>query len=292
MSKSKNNPPQVAKPFLKWAGGKRGLIEQLFSKFPTEFNNYHEPFLGGGAVFFELYSRGMLKGKKAYLSDINSELINTYNVVKNNPSKLITNLQTYKENHNKEFYYQTRELDRSDNFKTLSELERATRFIYLNKTCFNGLYRVNSKGYFNTPIGSYKNPNIADKEAILNASKALQNTIIANQSFDRTIDNTSPNDFVYLDPPYYPLTETASFTAYDKNAFLDEKQKQLFDVFKELHQKKCTVMKSNSDTNFIKDLYQEYIIDFVQANRFINSKGGGRSKINEVLINNILDMKA
>jgi len=292
MSKSKNNPPQVAKPFLKWAGGKRGLIEQLFSKFPTEFNNYHEPFLGGGAVFFELYSRGMLKGKKAYLSDINSELINTYNVVKNNPSKLITNLQTYKENHNKEFYYQTRELDRSDNFKTLSKLERATRFIYLNKTCFNGLYRVNSKGYFNTPIGSYKNPNIADKEAILNASKALQNTIIANQSFDRTIDNTSPNDFVYLDPPYYPLTETASFTAYDKNAFLDEKQKQLFDVFKELHQKKCTVMKSNSDTNFIKDLYQEYIIDFVQANRFINSKGGGRSKINEVLINNILDMKA
>ncbi|CAB5497519.1 DNA adenine methylase, partial [Bathymodiolus thermophilus thioautotrophic gill symbiont] len=131
MSKSKNNPPQVAKPFLKWAGGKRGLIEQLFSKFPTEFNNYHEPFLGGGAVFFELYSRGMLKGKKAYLSDINSELINTYNVVKNNPSKLITNLQTCKENHNKEFYYQTRELDRSDNFKTLSKLERATRFIYL-----------------------------------------------------------------------------------------------------------------------------------------------------------------
>jgi DNA adenine methylase len=283
MSKPENNLP-YAKPFLKWAGGKRGLIEQLFSKFPTEFNNYHEPFLGGGAVFFELYSRGMLKGKKAYISDINSELINTYHIVKEKPSKLIANLRVYKENHNKEFYYQTRELDRSDNFKTLSKLERATRFIYLNKTCFNGLYRVNSKGYFNTPIGSYKNPNIADKETILNASEALQNTIIRNQAFDKTINNASQGDFIYLDPPYYPLTKTASFTTYDKNAFLDEKQKQLFDVFKKLHQKKCTVMKSNSDTNFIKDLYQEYIIDLVQANRFINSNGRGRNKINEILI--------
>jgi len=283
MLKLKNNQPQ-AKPFLKWAGGKRGLIEQLFRRFPDDFNNYHEPFLGGGAVFFELYSRGMLQGKQAYLSDINSELINTYQVVKNNPEKLITELAYYKGNHNKELYYKTREFDRLDDFKTLPKLERATRFIYLNKTCFNGLYRVNSKGYFNTPIGSYKNPNIADKKVILTASEALQNAIISNQTFDKTLNDADQNDFVYLDPPYYPLTETTSFTAYDKNAFLDEKQKQLFDVFKELHQKKCTVMKSNSDTDFIKDLYQEYVIDFVQANRFINSKGSGRSKINEVLI--------
>lgn len=283
MPKSKNNPPQ-AKPFLKWAGGKRGLIGQLFSKFPTDFNNYHEPFLGGGAVFFELYSRGMLEGKKAYLADINLELINTYQIVRNNPEKLITELVHYKNNHDKELYYKTRALDRLDNFKTLSKLERAARFIYLNKTCFNGLYRVNSQGYFNTPIGSYKNPNIADKEVILNASEALQNAIISNQTFNKTLNDANQGDFVYLDPPYYPLTETASFTAYDKNAFLGEKQEQLFDVFKKLHQKKCAVIKSNSDTDFIKDLYQGYVIDFVQANRFINSKGNGRSKINEVLI--------
>lgn len=284
---SKKNQP-YAKPFLKWAGGKRGLIEQLFQKFPKDFNNYHEPFLGGGAVFFELYSRGMLEGKKIYLSDINAELINAYNVVKKQPDELIANLAIYKQKHNKEFYYQIRQLDRTADFKKLSPLNRATRFVYLNKTCFNGLYRVNSKGYFNTPMGGYKNPNIADKETILNASKALQNAIIFNKPFDKTLNNTSTDDFIYLDPPYYPLTKTAAFTAYDKNAFLDEKQKQLFDMFKKLHQKKCTVMKSNSDTSFIKDLYQEYAIDFVQANRFINSKGGGRNKINEVLIKGVV----
>jgi len=178
-------------------------------------------------VFFELYSRGELEDKKAYLSDINSELINAYEVVKSTPEKLIIELEYYKNNHNKEFYYQTRELDRLENFQTLSKLNRATRFIYLNKTCFNGLYRVNSKGYFNTPIGSYKNPNIADKEAILNASEALQNAMISNQTFDKTKNNATQGDFIYLDPPYYPLTKTASFTTYDKNAFLDKEQKEL-----------------------------------------------------------------
>ena len=286
MLKSENNHLQ-AKPFIKWAGGKRGLIEQLFAKFPTDFNNYHEPFLGGGAVFFELYSRGMLKDKKAYLSDINSELVNAYNTVKNNPDSLIAELEVYKKKHNKDFYYQTRVLDRTDGFKSLSNLGRATRFIYLNKTCFNGLYRVNSKGYFNTPIGSYKNPNIADKEVILCASEALQNAVISNQSFDKTLSNSNPNDFVYLDPPYYPLTKTSSFTSYDKNTFLDEKQKQLFNIFKKLHQRNCIVMKSNSNTEFIKDMYKKYTIDFVQANRFINSKADGRKKIDEVLIRSL-----
>jgi DNA adenine methylase len=284
MSLSQHNIQPSAKPFVKWAGGKRGLIGQLFDKFPTEFNNYHEPFLGGGAVFFELYSRGMLAGKKAYLSDINSELINAYNVVKSNPDKLVQQLEKYKKKHNKEFYYQIRALDRSDNFEKLDNLKRAARFIYLNKTCFNGLYRVNSKGYFNTPIGSYKNPNIADKETILNASKALQNAIINHQTFNEITNNTNSNDFIYLDPPYYPLTKTASFTAYDKDAFLDDKQKQLFTLFRKLHDNKCVVIKSNSDTSFIKNLYQKYTIDFVQANRFINSKSSGRNKINEVLI--------
>ncbi|MBA5249933.1 MAG: DNA adenine methylase [Gammaproteobacteria bacterium] len=284
MPQFRNNQSQ-AKPFLKWAGGKRGLIEQLFKRFPDDFNNYHEPFLGGGAVFFELYSRGMLQGKQAYLSDINSELINAYNVVKNNPNKLIAELEIYKKNHNKEFYYDTRALDRSEGFKTLSELKRATRFIYLNKTCFNGLYRVNSSGYFNTPIGSYENPNIADKEVILDASEALQNAIISNQTFDKTTKNSKKGDFVYFDPPYYPLTKTAAFTAYNENTFLDEKQKELSVVYSKLDGLKCRVAQSNSDTEFINSLYKKYEVHIiVMANRNINSNTNKRQRVKELII--------
>jgi len=273
-------------PFIKWVGGKRGLLKQLLPLFPKEFQNYHEPFLGGGAVFFELYSLGYLKDKKIYLSDINAELINTYKTIKNNPNELIDNLKNFKEQHNKEFYYYIRELDRKENFKDLTNIQRATRFIYLNKTCFNGLYRVNKKGYFNTPIGSYKNPNIADEEIILNASEALQDAIITNQSFTKVIENINKNDLIYFDPPYYPLTETSNFTSYDANCFLEDKQKDLFTLFEELDKKGCFVIHSNSDTEFIKKLYKNFKIELVQANRFINSKSNGRGKINEVLIRN------
>jgi len=271
-------------PFIKWVGGKRGLLKQLLPLFPKEFKNYHEPFLGGGAVFFELYSLGYLEDKKVYLSDINSELVNTYNVVKNNPIDLISNLEIYKEKHSKDFYYETRALDREDRFLKISELERATRFIYLNKTCFNGLYRVNKKGYFNTPIGSYKNPNIADKDTILSASSALQNAVIINQSFAKVIENSDKDDLVYFDPPYYPLNVTSSFTAYDSNCFLEDAQFELFEVFDTLSDEEVKVLHSNSDTTFIKDLYKKYNINLVTANRFINSKSNGRGKINEVLI--------
>ena len=271
-------------PFIKWVGGKRGLLKQLLLLFPKEFNNYHEPFLGGGAVFFELYSQGLLKDKNIYLSDINSELINTYNIVKNNPNELINSLEEFKKKHNKEFYYQTRELDRQEDFKSLSDIQRASRFIYLNKTCFNGLYRVNRKGYFNTPIGSYKNPNIADRDTILSASEALQNTIISNNSFDGVKNNTNKNDLVYFDPPYYPLNTTSNFTSYDSNCFLENEQFELFKLFEKLYNKEVKILHSNSDTNFIKDLYENYNINTVQANRFINSKSNGRGKINEVII--------
>ena len=192
-------------PFIKWVGGKRGLLEQLLPLFPDEFTNYHEPFLGGGAVFFELYTQGYLDNKKIILSDINQELVNTYNVVKSYPDKLISNLQAYKKEHSKEFYYQIRELDRSDEYQKLSDIDKATRFIYLNKTCFNGLYRVNKKGYFNTPIGSYKNPNIADSQVILNASVALQNATILHRSFDKVLDSAKSGDFVYFDSLDYSL---------------------------------------------------------------------------------------
>ncbi len=277
-------------PFIKWVGGKRGLLTQILDKFPKKFENYHEPFLGGGAVFFELYSQGLLRDKKVFLSDINLELINTYNIVKNNPIELIDNLALFKENHNKDFYYKTREQDRKDDFHKLSDIDKATRFIYLNKTCFNGLYRVNKKGYFNTPMGSYKNPNIADCETILKASEALQNATIKNCSFNQVVDNANKNDLVYFDPPYYPLTTTASFTAYDKAGFFDEKQRELFEIFESLNKKNCFVFHSNSDTEFIKKLFEKHEIGFVQANRFINSKSSGRGKISEVLIRNFNEM--
>jgi len=275
-------------PFIKWVGGKRGLLEQILPLFPKKFNNYYEPFVGGGAVFFELFSKGLLKNKKIILSDINSELVNSYNIVKNNPFELIAKLEKYKEQHSKEFYYQIRELDRKEDYKNLSNLERATRFIYLNKTCFNGLYRVNKKGYFNTPIGSYKNPNIVDHNVILSASEALQNVIIKHQSFKEILKETKKDDFVYFDPPYYPLNETSNFTSYDSNCFLEDEQFELFEVFEKLSDKGVKVVQSNSDTKFIKDLYKDYNVKIVHANRFINSKSNGRGKITEVVIRNYI----
>lgn len=271
-------------PFVKWVGGKRGLLPQILPLIPKEFNNYFEPFVGGGALFFELYSLGFLRDKKVYLFDINAELINAYNVVKNNHTELIDNLKKFKEKHSKEFYYEIRAWDREESFSQRSDIERASRFIYLNKTCFNGLYRVNSKGYHNVPMGSYKNPNICDEEVIYNASEALQKATILNVSYKDVLKYASNSDFVYFDPPYYPLTQTSSFTAYNENSFLDKEQIELFEVFKKLHEKDVFVAHSNSDTDFIKNLYDEFYIEEIQANRFINSKGSGRGKISEILI--------
>ncbi len=273
-------------PFVKWVGGKRGLLEQILPLFPKDFNNYHEPFLGGGAVFFELYAKGILDNKKVFLSDINAELINAYCAVKDEPKELIKNLKKYKEKHNKEFYYKIRSLDRDESYNKLSPLEKATRFIYLNKTCFNGLYRVNKKGFFNTPIGSYKNPNIADEETILNASEALQNATIKQQSFEEVLKVAKKDDLVYFDPPYYPLNKTSNFTSYDSNCFLENEQIKLFEVFESLSAKRVKVIQSNSDTEFIKELYKKFDIHIVNANRFINSKSSGRGKITEVLVRN------
>ncbi|MBE0515553.1 MAG: DNA adenine methylase [Sulfurimonas sp.] len=271
---------------MKWVGGKRGLLSQIIPLIPKEFNNYFEPFVGGGALFFELYSQGILKDKQVYLFDINSELINAYNVVKYNPSELIKNLREFKEKHSKEFYYDIRAWDREEDFFAKGDVLRATRFIYLNKTCFNGLYRVNSKGYHNVPIGSYKNPNICDEFVIYNASEALQKATILNTSYKDVMEHASKDDFVYFDPPYYPLTQTSSFTSYSEFSFLDKEQSELFEVFKKLNKKECKVAHSNSDTDFIKKLYDEFHIEEIQANRFINSKSSGRGKISEVLVRN------
>lgn len=271
-------------PFIKWVGGKRGLLSQIVPLLPKKFNNYFEPFVGGGALFFELYSMGLLKNKNIYLFDINSELINTYIIVRDFPIELIKKLENFKKLHSKEFYYEIRAWDREENFNSLTPLKRAARFIYLNKTCFNGLYRVNSKGQNNVPMGSYKNPNICDINVILSASKALQNVHILNTSYKDVLRYASANDLVYFDPPYYPLTQTANFTSYSENEFLDKEQIELFKVFKELSDRKCRVFHSNSDTEFIKNLYKDYEIVKILANRFINSKSEGRGKISEVLV--------
>ncbi len=278
-------------PFIKWVGGKRGLLSQILPLINTNFNNYFEPFIGGGALFFELYNLGYLKNKKIYLFDINSELINTYNVVKNNPFDLINELKKFKENHSKEFYYEIRAWDRQDNFLSRTNVERATRFIYLNKTCFNGLYRVNKSNQNNVPMGDYKNPNICDEKAIINASKALSHAIILNTSYEDVLNYARENDLIYFDPPYHPLNETANFTSYSEFNFLEKEQIALYEVFNQLSNRSCQVIQSNSYTNFIKNLYKDYQIEEIKANRFINSKANDRGKILEVLIKNINDKR-
>lgn len=275
-----------AKPFVKWAGGKRQLIPELLKYIPKNFNNYLEPFVGGGALFFELYNLGILKDKKVYLFDINEELINAYKIIRNYPNQLIEQLKELKAKHNKEFYYQMRELDRKENYKNLDNITKAARFIYLNKTCFNGLYRVNKKGFFNVPMGRYKNPKIVDEENILAVSKALKNAIIKNCDYKEVLNYANENDLIYFDPPYYPLNETAYFTSYTQNDFLEKEQIELFETFKTLASKNCYVLESNSDTKFINNLYKEFKIEKVFAKRAINSKATKRGKITEVLIRN------
>lgn len=290
--KIEKNDFKKAQPFIKWVGGKRGLLSQIIPLLPKEFNNYFEPFVGGGALFFELYSSGLLKDKKIYLFDINTELINTYNIVKNKPDSLIRELEKFKEKHSKEFYLKVRAWDREEGFLNKGDLLRATRFIYLNKTCFNGLWRVNKKSQHNVPMGNYKNPKICDSEAIYNASEALQNAIVMNTSYKDVLKYTTENDFVYFDPPYYPLEGSPSFTSYSEFDFMDKQQEELFSVFNELNKAHCKVAHSNSDTKFIENLYilnnsnKKYNIEKIQANRFINSKSNGRGKISEAFIRN------
>ena len=266
--------------FVKWAGGKKQLIEQFKPLFPRKINRYIEPFVGGGAVAFYIIQK--YKPKEVFISDSNKELIDTYEVIRNNLNKLIKVLKKHKKNHNKEYFYKIRALIP----KNPSKVEKAGRFIYLNKACFNGLYRVNSKGQFNVPIGSSKNPAILPEEDLKLISKLLKNIIIKNMSFERVLDYARKGDFIYFDPPYYPLKKGKSFTTYTKDNFLEKEQEQLFRVFKALDKKGCKVMLSNSNTKFIKDLYKNYPRKFVKARRMINCDGKGRGKIKEIVVRN------
>lgn len=266
--------------FVKWAGGKKQLLSQFAEHFPKKIDRYFEPFVGGGAV--ALYVLQNHQPKEAYLSDINPELVNCYNVIKDSPAELIHALKEYKKEHSKEVYYKIRDQNPTE----LSSLQRAARFIYLNKTCFNGLYRVNSEGKFNVPMGSYTNPTVCPEQEIIEISKLLKDVKINERPFEKIADQARKGDFVYFDPPYYPLQKGKSFTTYTKDKFLEKEQEELARVFKELDKRGCKVMLSNSDTEFIRNLYKEYEPKVVKANRMINSDGKGRGKINELVIKN------
>jgi DNA adenine methylase len=282
MHLSAKEPAPLLPLFLKWAGGKLQLIEQFENLFPHNFRNYYEPFIGSGAVFF--YVKSKLKPNKVILSDTNEELINCFCVVRDKPSELVELLLNHRKKHSKEYYYSVRSMESS----TLDSLDRAARLIYLNKTCFNGLYRVNSKGQFNVPFGDYENPSIFDKNVLFQASQLLQGVHLQVMTFEKVLDFAGKDDFVYFDPPYIPLSKTSSFTRYSKSDFSMMEQKRLSEVFRILDSRGCFVMLSNSDHALTRELYRHYEKNtvIVRAKRMINSVGSGRGAINEVVVTN------
>ena len=283
--RGKINP--LVRPFLKWAGGKRQLLPEIVKYVPkmTSKHTYYEPFIGGGALLFEL------QPPKAVINDSNKELINCYKVIKDSLDELMEELSKDKYSNSETSYYQMRDLDRSTKkYEILSEVEKAARIIYLNKTCYNGLFRVNSQGQFNVPFGRYKNPNFLDDAVLRAVNKYLNsnNITLLNQDFAEAVKDAKRGDFVYLDPPYDPVSETASFTGYDVNGFNRDEQERLKEEFDALHKKGCKVMLSNSCTDFIMDLYKDYqdTIIKVRATRSINSNALKRGMVDEVLVLN------
>lgn len=265
-------------PIVKWVGGKRQLMFELLKNMPKSYNRYFEPFIGGGALFFEL------QPENAYISDMNEELINLYTVVRDNVYELIDDLSKHEVS--KEYFLEIRNIDRTKKYAELSDVERASRFIYLNRTCFNGMYRVNSQGQFNVPFGHYKNPRIIDENNLLNCSELLKKTEIKCADFSEILTKVKKGDFVYFDPPYVPLNETSSFTSYTKDGFDIDMQIKLRDVCDELDSMGVKFMLSNSDTKLVKELYANYEIKKVFASRAINANADGRGKITEVLVRN------
>jgi DNA adenine methylase len=291
------------KPFLKWAGGKGQLLSEIENYYPFEngkITKYAEPFVGGGAVLFDILSKYDLA--EIYISDVNTELINTYSVIRDDVDTLIEMLNTMKAEfipvnteRRKDYYLSKRE--RFNMLKSCgsehANIEKAALMIFLNKTCFNGLYRVNRKGMFNVPMGAYKNPMICDENNLRGVSEKLQNVTIVCGDYRQSADFIDEQTFVYFDPPYRPLTNTASFTAYTEDAFDDERQIQLSRFVAEISRIGAKILVSNSDPknvdpsdNFFDKIYSERQIKRVEATRMINSKSDARGKIKELLISN------
>ncbi len=272
-----------AKPFIKWVGGKQQLLTQFEAYFPPTFHRYLEPFVGGGAVFFHLWNTRRLPGQ-ALLRDNNAELINAYRVVRDQVDDLIRSLAEHQSHHSKTYYYQIRGLDREA--AELSDVAKAARTIYLNRTCYNGLYRVNRRGEFNAPMGNYKAPRILRENVLRAASAALQQTTPAAGDFREIADLAQPSDFVYFDPPYAPLSKTANFTGYTAESFQDSDQRDLAEVFTQLTNRGCLCMLSNAYTPLILELYRPFRVETVYARRAVNSDAGGRGAIKEVVVLN------
>lgn len=273
------------KPFVKWAGGKTRLLKSLEAYFPKTFMTYYEPFLGGSAVFFYLVER--YPRFNAVLSDINEELITAYRVVKEDVEELIRQLKVHKKKYKpdpKEYYYHVR-----DELKPSNDVERTARLIFLNKTCYNGLYRVNKKGKFNVPLGRYKNPKICDRKNLLIVNKVLRwsNAKLLVADFQEATSDAKKGDFIYFDPPYKPVSSTANFTSYTRSGFSIEEQERLGSWFKELDRRGCKIVLSNSDTDEVRDIYDGYDIQTVQTLRAISCKGDGRRGHTELIINNL-----
>lgn len=292
----------TVKPFLKWAGGKGQLIDEIekFYPFDKKINKYAEPFIGGGAVLFDILNKFELE--KIYISDVNIELINCYRVIKENVHELIKKLRRIEDEFlvrgkedRKIYYYEKREKFNKLKLENNNEkINRAALMIFLNRTCFNGLYRVNKKGLFNVPMGDYKNPKICDEENLINVSNKLRNVEIIYGDYRKSYDFIDENTFVYFDPPYRPLNQTSSFTSYTEYIFGDKEQIELSEYFRILNKKGAKLLLSNSDPKnvdindeFFDNLYKEFDIKRIEASRAINSKGSKRGKVNEILISNI-----
>ncbi len=270
-------------PVLKWAGGKTQLLPEINKRLPKQFNTYYEPFFGGGALLFSLLP------SSAVINDLNYELMNVYKCIKHDTQfpKLLKELDRHQSLHSKSYYYLIRDLDCSPYYKNWRDYERAARTIYLNKTCFNGLYRVNKKGHFNTPIGTEKYKKLYDLDNITNMHEYLKNNNvkILCGSYSSAVKDAKAGDFVYFDPPY-DYQDGDGFTSYTADGFTKENQVELFNLFKELSDKGVYVMLSNNNTDFIRDLYKDYNIGVVHAKRAINHKGDGRGAVEEVIITN------
>lgn len=269
-------------PFLKWAGGKRQLMPEIRKMLPNGVTNhpYYEPFIGGGALFFELLP------KRAVINDYNEELINVYTVIRDNPSALIEDLKRHK--NTAEYFYKIRAIDRQPIFSNLTRIERASRIIYLNKTCYNGLYRVNNAGEFNSPFGRYKSPNIVNEPVIKAVSKYLNSSQIQISSCDYALilKDIPTDSFVYLDPPYHPISESSSFTGYAQGGWDEGDQLRLRDVCNRLRDNGIKFLLSNSASDFIREIYSDYNIHIVQAKRSVNSNSSRRGQVDEFLIRN------
>jgi len=265
---------------VKWVGGKGRILAQLVPLLPpgVELMRHVEPFVGGGALFFHRQPR------RALLCDVNPALVGTYLAIRDDVEGVIGALEGLATAHDQAAYYAVRE--RYNLAPRVGRTERAAMFIYLNKTCFNGLHRVNRQGHFNVPAGRYKNPRILDPDCLRSASAALRTADIVEQGFDGLLAKAHPGDFVYFDPPYAPVSTTANFTSYASDGFGPDDQERLRDVFRALHRRGCKLMLSNSDVPFIRDLYAEFRIDTVAAPRAVNCNGRGRGKVSEVVVRN------